>query len=186
MAMTNEVKKGMFILYNSQPFIILEREFYKPGKGGAYNKLRLRNVESGNILNVTLKSNEKVDEVDVSTKTMQFLYNDEEKAYFMDPVTFEQDEVSLEMIPGKTDYLHVDGKYVISYYEERAITLQVPLKMTLTVTETPDGGDRGNTATGATKEATLETGVKIQVPLFIKTGEKVIINTETNSYYSKE
>ncbi|MEI7578876.1 MAG: elongation factor P [bacterium] len=186
MSQTNSIHKGMFILYNKQPHYIVEREFYKPGKGGAYNKLKLKNVDNGSILAITMRSEEKVEEIDVSTRTMQFLYCDEDKAYFMDPVTFDQVDVMLEMIAGGTNYLHTEGKYIISYYDEKPITVQVPLKLTLAVVDTAPGGDRGNTATNATKEAVLETGVKVQVPLFVKVGDRIIINTETNTYYSKE
>jgi len=185
MATTGDVHKGMFILHNKKPYYIIDREFYKPGKGGAYNKLKLRDLNSNAVIPLTLKSNEKVEEIDVPTKDMQYLYEDGGQVYFMDPKTFEQINVDLDMIPGEMDYLHVDGKYLISYYDGQPITVQIPLKMTLEVTSTPMGGDKGNTATGATKEATLETGAKIQVPLFVKQGGKVVINTESGTYYSK-
>jgi len=102
----------------------------------------------------------------------------------MDPVSFEQINLALENIPGETNYLHAEAKYILLIYEGEVISIQLPKKIELAVTETSEGA-KGNTATNATKEATMETGLKIQVPLFIKQGDKISINTETETYYSK-
>ncbi len=185
MAITDKIIKGMIIDYKGEPHLIVEREFYKPGKGNAFNRTKLKSLISGKVVPNTFKSGEKVEEVEVNKKNITFLYNDDEKGYFMDPVSFEQMEISMDLIPGSTDYLHSEAKYVVSIYEERPISIQLPPTISLIVTET-SGGVRGNTATNATKEAILETGAQVQVPLFIKEGDKVIINTESNSYLSKE
>ena len=184
MAFTSELRRGMIIAFNNEPHVLIEKEFYSPGKGGAFTRTKLKNIKTGKIVNNVFKSNEKVDELDVETKTMQYLYADEKQAYFMDPVSFEQLSVPLDMIDHGMDYLHTEGKYILIIFEGVAISVQLPSKLSLIVTETGEGV-RGNTSGNATKEAILETGCKVFVPLFIKQGEKIIINTETGLYVSK-
>ena len=185
MAFTSELRRGMIISFNNVPHLLIEKEFYSPGKGGAFTRTKLKNIQSGKIVNNVFKSGEKVDELDIETKTMQFLYSDEKEAYFMDPETFEQLSVELEMIDHGTAFLHTEGKYILIIFEGKAISVQLPSKLALIVNETSDAV-KGNTSGNATKEAILETGYKAYVPLFIKQGEKVIINTENGTYVSKE
>lgn len=185
MALTSNITRGMIIMFNNAPHIILEKEFYSPGKGGAFNRTKLKNILNGKIISNVFKSGEKVDELDTETKTMQYLYYDDKDAYFMDPVTFDQISIPLDMIDGRTNWLHENGKYIVIMYDGQAISVQLPSKITLEVTETSDAV-KGNTSGSATKEAILETGVKIQVPLFIKIGEKVVVNTDTQTYFSKD
>jgi elongation factor P len=185
MATTNDIYKGMIINYNNEPHVVVEKEFYKPGKGGSFTKTKMQNIRTTKYVNIVYKSGEKIDELEVQTKSMQFMYLEGTRAYFMDPQTFEQIDIPLESVPGGTDYLHESGNYIMTFYEGTVIYVQVPAKLTLNVTETPDAV-KGDTATNAYKDAILETGVKVQVPLFIKNGDRIIINTETNSYYSKE
>jgi len=185
MGFTNELRRGMIISYNGEPHLLIEKEFYSPGKGAAFTRTKLKNVQTGKIVNQVFKSGEKVDELDIETKTMQFLYADDTDAYFMDPISFDQINVALDMIDKGTAFLHPDGKYILIVFEGKAISVQLPSKIGLIVTETSDA-NKGNTSGNATKDAILETGYKAQVPLFIKQGEKVIINTETCLYVSKE
>lgn len=175
----------MFIMYNDEPHLIIDREFYSPAKGASFNKARLKNLKTGKIVSHVFRSVEKVDEFDITTKTMQFLYTDERDAYFMDPANFEQVTIPLEQIDGGTNYLHAEGKYVMMLFEDRPLSVQLPGSLTLTVTDTSSAGDKGNTAGNATKEAILETGMKIQVPLFINRGDKISLNTESGTYVSK-
>ena len=184
MAFTSEITRGMIINFNNEPHVLIAKEFYSPGKGGAFTRTKLKNIKTGKILNHVFKSGEKLDQLDIETKTMQFLYADENDSYFMDPETFEQLTISLDMIDGGTDFLHTEGKYIIIIYEGEAISVQMPAKIALIVNETSDAV-KGNTSGNATKEAILETGAKVYVPLFIKTGERVVINTETRQYVSK-
>lgn len=186
MALTNDVRKGLVIMHNNEPHLIIEREFYKPGKGGAFNKLKLRGLKSGKIQNLTLRSTEPVDEVEIQNRSVVFSYNDSETAYFMDPVSFEMVSVPIEMIPGGKDYLLADAKYILMTFEGKPLSIDLPAKMSLLVKETAMGGDKGNTSGNATKEAILETGLSIQVPLFIKPNERIIVNTETGTYFSKD
>ena len=185
MALTSNITRGMVIMYNNEPCIVIDKEFYAPAKGASFHRTKIKNIKTGKIISHTVKSVEKVEEIDVDTKTMQFLYSDDTYAYFMDPVSFDQIEVPLEQIPSGTDYLHTDGKYVLLIYEGKAISVQLPLKIILAVTETGEGV-KGNTATNATKEAIVETGLKVFVPLFVKIGDRISINTESGTYYSKE
>lgn len=184
MALTSDISKNMVIDYKGEPYIVLEKEFYKPGKGGAFNRTKLRNIKTGSVLNITFKSNEKVEELDVQRLTMNYLYLDGNKAIFMNPETYEQIEVSLDLIQGGTNYLHTEGHYVFMFLDDEVISVEIPQKLTLEVVDTTDAV-KGNTATNATKEAVLETGCKVQVPLFIVNGDKIMVNTESNSYTSK-
>ncbi len=184
MALTANIEKGMVIINNNSPCLIIEREFYKPGKGNAIIRIRIKDLKNGNVISQTYRSGDKVDEVDVTTKSMQYVYSDDKNAHFMDAETFEQVEVNLDLIPYKEDFLHVDGHYVVLIYENQAISVKLPPKITLEVVETSEGA-RGNTATNATKEAKLETGATVQVPLFVKTGDKIIVNTDMHEYVSK-
>jgi len=186
MATTSEVKRGMIIMMNNEPTLIIDREFYKPGKGGAFNRLKLKGLKSGRIVNQTLRSGEMVEEVEVNSRNVSYSYSDADNAYFMDPVTFDMITVSMNLIEGGTNFLMPDAKYIVQTFEEDPIALQLPAKITLIVTETASGGDRGNTSGNALKEATMETGVVIRVPLFVNTGDRIIINTETGEYVSKD
>lgn len=184
MGFTSNIVKGMYIFYNNEPHLVIEKEFYSPGKGAAFNRTRLKSLKTGKIIAHVFKSNEKVDEIDVETKTMQFLYVDGNDAVLMDPQTYEQISVSLDLIDHGTDYLHPDAKYVTVNYEGEVLSVQLPAKITLEIVDTTSA-TKGNTATNATKEAKLETGAVTQVPLFIKQGEKVVISTEAGTYFSK-
>lgn len=185
MAYTTDIRKGMILKFNNEPYLLISKEFYSPGKGAAFTRTKIKNIKTGKILNQVFKSGEKIEELDVDTKTMQYLYADEREAYFMDPVSFEQLSVPLDMIDGKMDYLHTEGKYIIIIYEGSAISVQLPAKIGLNVTETSEAV-KGNTSGSATKEAILETGAKVFVPLFIRQNDRVLINTETGLYVSKE
>lgn len=185
MAFTSELTRGMIISYNNEPHLLIEKEFYSPGKGGAFTRTKLKNVKTGKIVNHVFKSGEKVDQLDIETKTMQFLYADETDAYFMDPVSFDQINVALDMIDKGTAFLYAEGKYILIVFEGKAISVQLPSKLGLLVVETSEAV-KGNTSGNATKDAILETGYKAQVPLFIRQGERVIVNTETGLYVSKE
>lgn len=185
MAFTNEITRGMIIKFNNEPHVIVEKEFYKPGKGGAFNRTRLKSIKSGKFFNQIFKSGEKVEEIEVDTKTVQFLYNDDRTVYLMDSSTFEQLEYPLSEVPYETDFLHTEAKYIVSVYEGKIIYLQMPQKITLEVIEAYDAV-KGDSSSNPQKEVTVETGAKINVPMFIKKGDKIVINTETRGYFSKQ
>ena len=184
MAGTTELRRGMIIMHNGEPCILIEKEFYSPGKGAAFNRCKLKSIKTRKITSEVIKSGTKVDELDVISKTVSFLYEDGINAYFMDPETFEQYDILLSEIQGGKSFLYTEGKYIITLYEGKPIYLQIPAKITLTVVSTPEGV-KGDTVSNATKEAELETGLVVQVPLFIKNGDKIVVNTEEQTYYSK-
>lgn len=185
MAATTELYRGMIIKFNNEPHVLIEKEFRSMGKGAAFNRVRLQNIKTRKFFETTFKSGEKVEELDVETRNMIFGYLDGNNVVFMDPETYEQTSVPMSMIPNGTDYLHSDAKYIMTSYEGEVIYVQLPQKITLQITETTDA-TKGNTVNNALKDATVETGAVIQVPMFIKNGDRIIINTETGSYFSKE
>ncbi|MBD3280969.1 elongation factor P [Candidatus Dojkabacteria bacterium] len=184
MTMTSNINKGMYVLYKGEPHIVLERQMTSQGRVSAFKKTKLKSLVTGKVLDQTFKSTDKVEEIEVETKTMQFIYVDGDSAYFMDPNTFEQIPVSLELVDGRTSYLHPDAKYVMMFYGGRPLVVNLPPSITLEVAKTT-GAVKGNTATGANKAATVETGYELQVPLFIAEGDKIVINTETGEYIEK-
>lgn len=179
-----QIDRNMIIKFKNEPHIVLEKEFYSPGKGGSFTRARLKNLKSGKVIWYTFRTGEQVEELNIETQDMKFLYTDSKNVYFMDPNTFEQISAPIEIIKGGTDYLHTDAKYIIKMYEGNVIAVQLPVKIKLVVTETTDA-TKGGTVTNATKEAVFETGAKIQVPMFVKNGDKIVVNTETDSYVSK-
>jgi elongation factor P len=181
---TNDLSQGMCIMHNNEMFIVMEKEFTAMGKGASFTRTKLRNVKTGKVIPVTFKSGEKMEQVELEYHNVQYLYTDGSKAYFMDPTTFEQYEVVMGMIAHGTDFLHEEAKYVICMYQGEVVALNEPIKITLTVTESAPA-TKGNTATNAFKEVTLETGAKVQVPMFISQGEKILVNTELYEYVSK-
>ena len=174
MADTTELRRGMIISFNNEPHILIEKEFRSMGKGSAFNRVKLKSIKTGKFVNHVYKSGEKVNELDVTTTNMSFLYSDNENAYFMNPETYDKTSVALDLIPGGTDYLQTEAKYVMSFYDDQVIYVQLPGKIALTIIDAPDAV-KGDTANNATKEVTLETGVKVKVPLFIKNGERIFL-----------
>jgi elongation factor P len=181
---TMEVKLGMYILYEGEPYVIVDKEFCSPGKGGAFNRVKMKNLKTGKIISRVFDSDTKLDDISVLSRSVQYLYVDGTEVYFMDQETYDQFAFPLDLIPGGTGYLHADSKYIASFYEDEVLAIQIPIKMTLEVKET-SGAVKGNTATNAFKDAIVETGAKIQVPLFINQGDKIIINTDTGTYVAK-
>jgi elongation factor P len=184
MSLTSNISKGMYILYKGEPHIVLERQMTSQGRVAAFKKTKLKSLVSGKVLDQTFKSTDKVEEIEVQTKSMQFIYVDGNEAYFMDPISFEQIPVSLDLIDGGTSYLHPDAKYVMMFYDGSPLAVNLPPSITLKVTKTT-GAVKGNTATGATKAATVETGYELQVPLFVVEGDNLVINTSTGDYVEK-
>ncbi|MBN1332095.1 elongation factor P [Candidatus Dojkabacteria bacterium] len=184
MSLTSNINKGMYILFKGEPHVVLERQMTSQGRVSAFKKTKLKSLVTGRVLDQTFKSTDKVEEIDVETKSMQYIYVDGNEAYFMDPATFEQIPVTLDLIAGGTSYLHPDAKYVMMFYDGSPLAVNLPPSITLEITKTT-GAVKGNTATGATKNATVETGYQLQVPLFISEGDKVSINTSTGEYTEK-
>lgn len=180
----NQLKTGVFVLYKGQPCAVVKCEFYFPGKGSAFARTRMKNVKTGNVYEYTFKSAEMVETVDVDTVELQYLYSDGETYYFMNPQTYDQFEVDKPLFEGKEKYLLPEMKMFVSFYEGKPIGVRFPLKVTVKVTEASDAV-AGNTINAPKKTVTIETGVEVMVPLFIKQGETIIIDTTTDEYVSR-
>jgi elongation factor P len=184
MAMTENLFQGQTIKYNNEIWVIISKEFAAMGKGSSFNRCKLKNLLTGKVIPITFKDGDKVEEIDVEKQTVQFLYDDGKMGFFMNPDTFEQIEFPLDDIAGRADFLHTEARYIASKYQGMIISIQLPIKIVLAVTET-SAGVKGNTVNNTYKDAIMETGAKIQVPLFIQIGDKISINTEEVSYVSK-
>lgn len=182
---TNEFKSGMKVEIEGQPYTIISNEFVKPGKGQSFNRVRVKHLLTGRVIEKTFKSGEKLDIADVVEVEMRLLYKEPDGAIFMDESTYDQIKIPKENIGDNEQWLLDDLMYEILIYNGNPVSVEPPTFMELRITET-DPGDRGNTASGRVlKPATLETGAKIQVPIFIDEGEKVKVDTRTGEYVSR-
>ena len=184
MIKASDVAKGTFILINNQPYICVEREYVNPGKGSAFVRLKLKNIKTGAVLRQTNKVQDNLEDVSVEFKEVQYLYTDAENFVFMDTKTYEQFSIPIEGEKEKRDYLKDGENYQVVFWGETPIDIRLPTKMVFTVTEA-EKAERGDTVSGATKVVTCETGLKVKVPLFIKTGDRILVNTETGEYQER-
>lgn len=178
------LRKGMYVLFKNQPHIITSANFISPGKGSAFMRSKLKSIKTGNTAEFTFKSTESLDQLDVTSQQMQFLYMDAQDAVFMDQRSFEQVTVPHSLLDGKELLLTPDVTAYILFFEEKAIGLNFPPKVKLKV-EHADESTAGNTVGQAKKNVKLETGLVVQAPLFVKTGDVLIIDTETQTYVSR-
>lgn len=182
MASTQDIKRGVVILWKNEPHLVVEFEHIMPGKGSAFVRTRLKNLKSSKVLENTFKVGEKIDLVDLEKRRVQYLYSGGDKFTFMEQSTYEQFEVGADVMAGFEKYLKEGLEMVLLFSDGIPITCEFPKKVSFKVTEA-EPGVRGDTASGrVTKEITLENGLKIRAPLFIKEGDVVIINTETGEY----
>lgn len=182
MASTSEIRKGVVIRHQNDLWVVTSFNFVNPGKGSAFTKTRMRSISSGKNLEVTYKSSESVDIVSVSRVNMQFLYKSGDNYSFMNQETYETVDVGSDILGDDVKYLK-DGLDVIAvFHEESVVAIELPKKVVYTVKQSPPAV-KGDTASGnVTKEITLDNGLKIYAPIFIKEGEDVIVNTETGEY----
>ena len=174
----------MFLLIKGEPYQVTEREFVNPGKGSAFVRLRLKNCRTGRVDRQVVKTQESVEDVEVGTHDVQYLYSDGTDMVFMNTETFEQTQVPIEGMEGKLPYLKEGDVYQLQVWETTPLDIVIPLKMALAVTEA-ELAAKGDTVTGATKVVTLETGLKVKVPLFIKPGDKILVKTESGEYVER-
>ncbi|HHX58258.1 MAG TPA: elongation factor P [Candidatus Moranbacteria bacterium] len=177
----NEIKTGKRIVVDGDPFTVIFDQHSKMGRAGAVLRTKLRNLRTGAILNKTFQGNDKVEAAEIQSKEAQYLYQDGEKFYFMDNEAYEQFELSGEIIGEGSGFLKEGALVSVLYFEGEAINIELPIKIDLEVTEAPPS-IKGNTADGGSKQVTLETGVKVSVPLFIETGDIIRVNTQTGQY----
>ena len=181
---TNEFKPGLKIMLDGNPCSILENEFVKPGKGQAFNRVRYRNLLNGRVVEKTFKSGESIETADVGDVNMQYLYKDDQFFYFMDEATFEQSTASKEAVGDAAKWLRENDSCTVTLWNEKPIAVTPPNFVILKIVKS-DPGVRGDTVSGATKPATLETGAVVRVPLFVEEGESIRVDTRTGDYMSR-
>lgn len=181
---TNQFKRGLKFMMDNSPCSIIENEIVKPGKGQAFNRVKIRNLITGRVIEKTFKSGESVELADVVDTDMQYLYNDGEEWHFMDPETFEQISAEESAIGDDIKWLKEQDVVTVTLWDGRLISVTPPNHVILNVAQT-DPGIKGDTATGATKPATLETGAVVMVPLFVNEGDALKIDTRTGDYISR-
>lgn len=182
---TNDLKSGMKVEIDNEPYNIVTIEFVKPGKGPAFNRLRLKHLTSGRVLDRTYKSGEKVDIADIEESKMRMLYQDKEGVTFMHDETFEQLMIPHEKLGETTHWLKEETIYDILFYNGQVLTVACPNFLDLKITSTEPGA-RGDTASGRVlKAAVVETGAKVQIPIFVEEGEIIKVDTRTSEYVSR-
>jgi elongation factor P len=185
MIKAGQIDQGMFLLEKGEPYAVVEREFVNPGKGSAFVRLKLKHVVSGSVLKPTYKTQDTVEECVVEDHDCQYLYSDGENYHFMDSSTYEQFEVPAAGGMEDKGLFMKDGEtYRVVFWEGKPIDIKIPYKVVYEVTEAEDAV-KGDTVTGATKVVKVETGLSVKVPIFIKQGERIMVNTETREYVER-
>ncbi|MCG8123866.1 MAG: elongation factor P [Candidatus Thiodiazotropha taylori] len=181
---TNEFKGGLKIMLDGDPCSIIENEFVKPGKGQAFNRVKIRNLKTGRVLEKTFKSGESVEGADVHETDMQYLYNDGEFWYFMDPESFEQVSADSAAVSESSKWLKEQDLCMVTLWNGTPIIVEPPKFVVLSVSDT-DPGLKGDTSGSGGKPATLETGAVVRVHLFVQIGESIKVDTRTGVYVSR-
>ena len=181
---TSDFKSGLKILLDGDPFVIVENEFVKPGKGQAFNRVRIRNLKTGRTIEKTFKSGDSVEGADVQDVDMQYLYGDGDFWYFMQPESFEQHTASKEAVGDAAQWLKDGLECIVTLWNGQPLTVTPPAQVELKIVET-DPGMKGDTVTGGTKPAKLETGAVVKVPLFINEGEVIRVDTRSAEYVAR-
>jgi elongation factor P len=181
---TNEFKAGLKVMLDGDPAVIVENEFVKPGKGQAFNRVKIRNLRTGRVIERTFKSGDTIEAADVVDVEMQYLYNDGEFWHFMNPQTYEQLAADKAAVGDNAKWLKEQDLCLLTLFNGVPIAVEPPNTVTLKIVET-DPGVRGDTSGGGSKPATLETGAVVRVPLFVQTGETIKVNTRTGEYISR-
>ncbi|OQY39964.1 MAG: elongation factor P [Spirochaetaceae bacterium 4572_7] len=178
------LEKNMFILEKDIPYLVVDREFVNPGKGSSFVRMKLKNQRSGAALKITHKSQDNIEEIDVEEQNCQYLYTDGENFVFMNNETYDQFEVATTALEDEKWFLIEGETYKIVRWDEETLGLKLPPKMDLVVTEAEDG-IKGDTVQGASKYVKVGTGLTVKVPIFIKQGETIRINTDTKEYQER-
>ncbi len=181
---TNEFKAGLKVEIEGEPYTILANEFVKPGKGQPFNRVKVKHLLTGRVVEKTFKSGEKLDLADVEESKLRMLYQEADGVVFMDDKTFDQVTVPQSVIEDKLHWLMEETLYDIIFYKGLPIDVQPPTFMEMTITETTPGA-RGDTSGRVLKPATTETGAKIQIPIFVNEGDKIKVDTRTAEYVSR-
>lgn len=181
---TNEFRSGLKVMLDGDPCAIVENEFVKPGKGQAFNRVRLRNLKTGRVWERTFRSGESLEGADVTDKDMQYLYTDGEYWHFMEPDTFEQHQADATVVGDTAQWLREQDQCVVTLYNGAPLVVTPANHVELEIVET-DPGLKGDTAQGGTKPATLSTGAVVKVPLFLNIGDVVRVDTRSGEYLGR-
>jgi len=185
MSTTSDIKKGLCINYNNDIYKVIDFLHVKPGKGPAFVRTKLKSLTTGKIIDNTFSAGHKIDVIRIETRKFQYLYNDGENYHFMDDETYEQIQLPKEMIDSPEFLKESELVTVLMKADDNTpLTLEMPATVVMEIIHT-EPGVKGNTATNATKPATVESGAKVRVPLFINEGDKIKINTETGEYLER-
>tara|TARA_B100001964_G_scaffold100759_1_gene112632 strand:+ start:34 stop:600 length:567 start_codon:yes stop_codon:yes gene_type:complete len=182
MADTTDIKKGAVIRHNNDLYVVTDFSFVSPGKGSAFTKTKMKSISAGKTIEITYKSGETVDVVQVSRQTMQYLYKNGDMFSFMNKESYETIDVSADVLGNDAKYLKEGMDVIAVVHEESIVAIQLPIKVQYTVKTAPPAV-KGDSASGnVTKEVVLENDLTIQAPIFIKEGEEILVNTETGDY----
>ena len=184
MATTNDLKNGMTLNLDGQLWNVIEFQHVKPGKGGAFVRTKMRSVLSGKVVEKTFNAGVKVEVAQVDKRDMQFLYKDGEDFMFMDSTNYDQISISKQTVGDAVDYLLENADAIVAMHEGNPLFIELPASVELKITYT-EPGLQGDRSSGGTKPATVETGIQIQVPLFIKQDEVVLVDTRDGSYQGR-
>ena len=181
---TAEFKKGLRIVFDGQPYAIVDFQHVKPGKGGAFVRTKLKNIMSGKVVDRTFNAGVKVDVANVDRRDMQYLYREGGDFVFMDMTDYDQPRVPASVVGDAANYLLEEQTVTVAFNDGTPLYVDLPAAVELTISQT-DPGVQGDRSTGGTKPATLQTGATVQVPLFISTGEKIKVDTRTGQYLGR-
>lgn len=181
---TSEIRKGLKVLMDGNPYTVVEFQFVKPGKGQAFTRTKFKNLLTGAVIERNLRSGEKLEPANVEEKSMQFLYREGEDFVFMDNTTYDQTHVAAKLIGDDATYLKDNLECAVLFFNERPVGVTLPNFVSLRITKC-EPGVRGDTSGNVTKPAIVETGGTIQVPLFVKEGETIRVDTRTGEYVER-
>ena len=180
----NEIKPGMIIEHKNNLWSVLKTQHVKPGKGGAFNQVELKSIKKGTKLNERFRSSDAVERVVLDEKKFNFLYKDDNNCHFMDQTNFEQIAINKSLLGEKNKLLKENMEVNVQFYEDQALSVDLPYSVELIV-ESTDAAIKEQTASSSNKPATLENGIKIMVPPFINSGDKIVLDTRTLEYQKK-
>ena len=181
---TTEFRNGLKIEIDGEPYVIVDFQHVKPGKGGAFVRTKIKSLRSGNVIDRTYRSGEKVDVPELEEKTMQYLYSADKDRVFMDTTNYEQISLSEQQLGDSINYLKENMEIKVLYYKGQPINIEVPMFVELAIAKT-DPGVRGDTASGGSKPATLETGAVVKVPFYLNEGDHIKIDTRTGTFIER-
>lgn len=180
----NDIKKGLNINWDGEPYVVMEANFVRMQQRKPVMQTKMKSLVSGKVLEYSFKPGDKVEIADLNRSKCNYLYKDEEAAYFMDNNSYEQFSLPLDKIGSKIKFLKENTDCDVLYFESLPVNIEMPIKMTFKVTDSPPGV-KGDSSSNVTKQIVLETGAIINAPLFIKEGEEIVVNTDTEEYVGR-